>query len=58
MDAFEGVILVLTAGIYPALWYVDRRTQRMVKKVDCLIDVHLRRHPEDAEEIGRACLED
>ena len=58
MDVVEGVLLLLTGGIYPALWYVDRRAQRLYRRVNCLIDLHLRYHPEDEAEISRACQEE
>jgi len=54
MDPTTAVLYLLTGGIYPALWWIDRRMQRECRKGSCLRTLHLTRHPEDTEILDQA----
>jgi len=54
MDPSTVVLYLLTGGIYPALWWIDRRMQRECRKGSCLRTLHLTRHPEDTEILDQA----
>jgi hypothetical protein len=55
MDLSQGVVLLLTGGIYPLIAYYARQIRRACRTVDCLVTLHLRDHPDDAEALERAC---
>jgi hypothetical protein len=55
MDLTQAAILLLTGGIYPLVAYYARQIRKACRIADCLVTLHLRDHPEDADIIERAC---